>query len=193
VIGYDKTRHYRKTHLEYVNFLAGKPKGICLHRIDESFVNRSRLDIQMIIQQIELYLNLAKQNKPGEKETEGTLYGQEAFLFLGNHMDATSWNDKIFTFTLLFCEHKKCMIMRMEYLQSFLSTDFQSIIESYREVVKLANRIHLCALKYSIKKDKAINARIQSYFVKALSVEKVCLLNLTEKLTLYREQTDGEY
>jgi hypothetical protein len=117
---------------------------------------------------------------------EGALYGQEAFRILAYLMDNVVRNGLVYDmrYTLLFYEHKQCMLMRIEYLQSFLNSDFHGIIESYKEVVKLASIIHICALKYNIKKDTAINTRIQAYFSKALALEKECLLNLVENLAL---------
>jgi hypothetical protein len=184
VIGYDKTNHYRKTLFAYNDILLSEPKNIHLLSINEGYVPFLKLDIPNIVLQLKQYLNIMEQIEAYDVVKPNPLFGQDAFKYLADYIGKKTLDgDRCdMRFILMFYEHKRCMLMRMEYLQTAITADIKNIIDSYKKVVQLSEKIHLCTLKYNLTNDKRINAHIQEYFADALTHERICLLELLEKL-----------
>lgn len=186
VIGYDEAMHYRKTLAPYNDLFLADPKKIHLVGINETYTSGLNLDIPKIILQLKQYLNLVEQSQVDEGVFEDAVFGQEVFRRLAEYVNETVQKKEMcdVRHLLMFYEHKFCMLARMEYLQTVLTESIEDTIASYKEVVRLAETIRLCGIKYNITRDERMNGRMQKYFSDALELEKVCLLDLIEKLKI---------
>jgi hypothetical protein len=181
IIGYDKNGQYKRSQLSYSDFLLGEPSRVHLLKINEDYEKHLKLDIPHIKLLLKQYLNIVESTAVGDELFDNSIYGQEVFRYMTELINNKEYYD--IRIILLFYEHKKCMMMRIEYLQSVLAVDFKTIIDSYKEVVHLARLVQAGAVKYNITKDHNINERIQKYVIQALSIEKICLLDFLEKLS----------
>jgi hypothetical protein len=180
VIGYDAKNQYKKTLFAYGDLLLSEPKEICILSINERYISKLKPDLPKINLQLLQYLNLIEETQAGDVLYDEPLFGQEAFKYLADSINETIRNNENcdMRFTLMFYEHKKCMLMRMKYLQTIIKENITNIIESYQNVVNMAEKIHYCTLKYNVSNNKDINLRIQNYFSNALLLEKECLFDL---------------
>ncbi|ETT32717.1 hypothetical protein C161_22189 [Paenibacillus sp. FSL R5-192] len=144
-----------------------------IHLLSKKEEEEYTLNLPQIIMSIENYLNSVIALDVSFKEK--TLFGQNAILFSVDKIikDENKLIDK--RAFLLFLEHKKLMLSRINYLIHENGLKCKHVLESYENIVRRFEIIKNRTLKYNVTKNQKLLFRIRDQILDGLYEEKFIL------------------
>jgi hypothetical protein len=157
-------------------------------------VNSYKLDVNLIIESIEDYLNSFNSSSRHRmyKKPVDLSFGIEVYDYLRkyirmqkNHLDLCMGNIQI------MWEHKKCMIQRLKFLEAKLLFTFDSsIMSQYEEIAHVLLIIRNLMLKYSINRKTEIINKIDASLEHIKNSEREVLNRILNELKKRKRKTE---